>query len=711
MDMLNDFSSLQFPSTHSYGIVAEQSTFDMGTQEVELPSLPSMEVDDFTTPGSVASYVGNSTASPIPSHGTPSARRPPFEAITQQMVTPDSRQLYDAASSFIPADSAPGTCLFAGGELDRIRAARAMMQQETESRRPEYLHRNSLSIAAVGPNAGIAESPMKGRRIELFGFTETSEESFEERLMAGGYVGYGSTRGATDPPTTPVKSLNELLATSAPAATIKPEDSEDVDETVLDERARRKRRRLQAFKSGRPKSKALLHPVELDGTGRVLIDLFVPEKVEPNEQPETPKRKGGRRRKPRPKGARAPPGHAPTGEPGLHWPDEKFPWSVRTSERKEVERMEEADNLKWVAVYLDSDASEDEDDEEPVLPLPSHIMSFDIPPLPFPPGRGRGKSIPQPEAARRNVIIPSDPADARAALLAKGSVRKLLMARREEVMSICICGSGDDGRYQVQCDDCQRWYHLQCLGIGSPDDLGPEEQSWFCYACVDDGRGRALPRHHEEPTFVNDDRGAYTSKRDDPLFYDGVSYARSPTPSASHPPTTPTPRRDPPTRAGSYAEPRTPTPSHRDADSRVRVYETPTVSQEGIFDPSSTPSRGIRQKEGSGTWDRARYGGPFTPYAGGAPAANHGAYTTPTGRAAPLTTPNTRATMSLPRYARFSGQYVPASAGYDDTPINHSAARPAAVRSTRAAVESPSTGRESRRVDVVDEGLPSLRPA
>jgi hypothetical protein len=51
------------------------------------------------------------------------------------------------------------------------------------------------------PPSGIAETPIKGRRMELWGFQETSKESFEERLMAGGYGGYGST--APERATTP----------------------------------------------------------------------------------------------------------------------------------------------------------------------------------------------------------------------------------------------------------------------------------------------------------------------------------------------------------------------------------------------------------------------------------------------------------------------------------------------------------------------------
>lgn len=39
-------------------------------------------------------------------------------------------------------------------------------------------------------NVGITDSPAKGRRLKLF--QETSEESFEESLMAGGYGRYVS---------------------------------------------------------------------------------------------------------------------------------------------------------------------------------------------------------------------------------------------------------------------------------------------------------------------------------------------------------------------------------------------------------------------------------------------------------------------------------------------------------------------------------------
>jgi hypothetical protein len=79
--------------------------------------------------------------------------------------------------------------------------------QGAESRRPEYLKRSKRSLFESDPSSieggeidvdisssvGITVSPNKGRRLKLF--QETSEESFEESLMAGGY---GRYVGASD---------------------------------------------------------------------------------------------------------------------------------------------------------------------------------------------------------------------------------------------------------------------------------------------------------------------------------------------------------------------------------------------------------------------------------------------------------------------------------------------------------------------------------
>lgn len=94
----------------------------------------------------------------------------------------------------------------AAGEMEHIRRIlkedRQMRIHDTEKRRPEYLKRTKRTLSEADPSTldhegkirdpgsaiGIMESPNKGRRLKLF--QETSEESFEESLMAGGYGRY-----------------------------------------------------------------------------------------------------------------------------------------------------------------------------------------------------------------------------------------------------------------------------------------------------------------------------------------------------------------------------------------------------------------------------------------------------------------------------------------------------------------------------------------
>jgi len=102
----------------------------------------------------------------------------------------------------------------------------------------------------------------------------------------------------------------------------------------------------------------------------------------------------------------------------------------------------------------------------------------------------------------QKIFIPSDPADARTALLSKRSVHAVAARRRLHMKPfadgdgediICICHGRDDGRELVQCDDCRTWYHLECLGIKEIADLG---HPWYCHNCV------TLRLPISEPTFA-----------------------------------------------------------------------------------------------------------------------------------------------------------------------------------------------------------------
>ncbi|KAI0283851.1 hypothetical protein BC826DRAFT_973571 [Russula brevipes] len=510
----------------------------------------------------------------------------------------------------LPTSPHPPPARPAGGEIARIRAdeasARAAQERLTEARRPDYMKRIARGDgqdSADVPGLGIAETPIKGRRIELWGFQETSEESFEERLMAGGYGGYGST--APERATTPPASSRALEWATPSRQDDAPPDG------PIDEREARKRRRLEAFRRVQTRAKPSLHPVVVEGKGRVLLDVGaeeVSELLEELQSSTAGKRRGGKKRRrggPGSRGGKARPIREEVKPPRIRegaplaWPDEEFPWNVRTHERRELEAAEEADRMRWIRRFLDEDSevasSEDSAQDEDVLMRESD------------PRPGRGKMVPLPNrdgTSFQKTFVPSDPADARAALLSKQSVRAVAARRRLHTQPsakgdgddiLCICRGRDDGRELVQCDDCRMWYHLECLGITDIAELGREEDPWYCHNCVTLMNG--LPM--SEPTFAPAEEVTPLRRRRDPLFFEALQ-------PHGHTPTTP---KTNPSRAsavegytrsslGSRNGPQTPRNSSGLAE-RVRVYTTPGGDERifhdlSPFDPASTPSRGVR---------------------------------------------------------------------------------------------------------------------
>lgn len=108
-----------------------------------------------------------------------------------------------------PPVSPPTQTKIPGGEMERLRQEKLTQIHELESRRPDYLKRMKRTLAESEAadddtsaadiqrfsSIGITETPNKGRRLKLF--QETSEESFEESLMAGGYGRYVCYRHAS----------------------------------------------------------------------------------------------------------------------------------------------------------------------------------------------------------------------------------------------------------------------------------------------------------------------------------------------------------------------------------------------------------------------------------------------------------------------------------------------------------------------------------
>jgi len=535
-----------------------------------------------------------------------------------------------------------------GGEMHRIRlqaaADQAARQHETEARRPDYLirsHRPSLEfdfdnfempeppIDSANPNLGVTESPVKGRRIALF--QETSEESFEQSLLAGGYPRYGNTPAYSEPQT-PVDSKGksilsqkamDWLSQSTPAGPGVASSSTEIEtDWVPSEKEIKKRKRMVAFEEATTPSRPL-YPLVVEGHGRLLYN--VPLEGIPLGEPEAPpaKKRGKIGRK---KGkasanlatpkknsqASSEPAHEDAAVPRPNWPDEQFPWSMRAQERAQTSQREHAEKMRIIERYFDRNSDEDSDDEDQTLGPPVHTEDPDEE-LPIRRGRGKWAGLKEnpndPEVKNPSrIFLPCDPGDARAALISKRSIRKWRYARMQrrqkekEEEIVCICHGKDDGRELVQCDECRTWYHLRCIGIRNVSDLGNEDDPWYCERCLDLPIPSSDPA--AEPTFVpTDERPSRSASRDN-LFFPS-SLQASPTGPLVPPqaPKTPTRARDRtestfPSRSSFADSSRGPTTPMSSAHS-PHIYQTPTIfddpnTDESPFDPTSTPSRGIK---------------------------------------------------------------------------------------------------------------------
>ncbi|KAJ8521757.1 hypothetical protein ONZ45_g1598 [Pleurotus djamor] len=539
----------------------------------------------------------------------------------------------------------------AGGELDRINQARRQDQlvqaQEAETRRPEYLKRVKRSISEVdlpteeedrllGAGVGITESPQKGRRLKLF--QETSEESFEESLMAGGYGRYRTAEWVRQPQPLPSPHL------AGPSNVVSLLEAE----AAPTEQDLQKKRRLDAFRgspSRRSATKTTLQIINLEGGGRALVEAPAEPEVHPPPEASPAKKRTATRRKKK--------GAVPDSEviakeelvavlaasqasavDGPNWLDSEFPWKLRTDERTQMQQLEEQEKMKWIERFLDRD-TDDEDAEggEATIQV-EYQESWDSKGDEKPDGYrpGRGKWVPlnvdpyeQSADTRRKAFFPTDPADARAALLAKRSIRALSFRQQlrqrdanpnaddEEVL--CVCHGGDDGRELVQCDSCQTWYHLQCIGIKDISELGREEDPWFCRNCEEEKASNGSDDIDmadvlaSEPTFVpSEDEPIHARRTSRPSpFFHTPGPEDSPMPPWSMPRTPTRSRQSDNQDIGSGMSSSTwvyssrPGPSTpRQSAHSTKLYTTPISTstpyryEESPFDPTSTPSRGIK---------------------------------------------------------------------------------------------------------------------
>ena len=621
--------------------------------------------------------IGDRTAKKSPSHDLR-----PIQITDVCCPLPDSSTAATAvmtSSISTPPTSPPqkplSSVVNVGGETERIRRAlkedRLMRINDTEKRRPEYLKRMKRTLSEAedsfsfdhegrisdrGVTVGVMESPNKGRRLKLF--QETSEESFEESLMAGGYGRY-----VCELPShlsTHANVINQrtsdwvrqpqplsLDATAIPGSSSSVVAAlENVEDENLNEKELKKRKRLAAFRSEPSRGGSKLCAVELEGKGRVLIDIPAEDHSVPESPEASPskKRTGSRRKK---KGAEmASAGKKVFGFFGNvddtlvkpNWPDSEFPWRLRTEERVEIAKAEQEERLRWIERFLDRDSDDDEDakfvpkvddqeaDEDESIPKSKWDTAYEYESeRPTAMKIGRGKMVPllaypvddtRNHLTVRRTVFPSDPADARVALLSKKTVRTLSYRQQrryrdgedDEDEVVCICNGKDDGRELVQCDDCQTWYHLHCIGIKSIAELGREEDPWFCRGCIARCRSPSTEPENfvvREPTLVPTDSDTHRHRSEDMPFYQPPLH-ESPNWHPSRMPKTPTRvvyNSHPESNHSlswidsDSSRPGPSTPRHN--TQTVGVFATPGPFDvynlvESPFDPTSTPSRGLK---------------------------------------------------------------------------------------------------------------------
>ncbi|KAJ7592980.1 hypothetical protein C8J56DRAFT_486890 [Mycena floridula] len=311
-------------------------------------------------------------------------------------------------------------------------------------------------------------------------FQVTSDESFEESLMAGGYGRYKTADWDRQP------SLLVETNTAGPSLSgimdmVRVVEEPVAPSTPITEKELRKRRRLAAFartasedsyKENEPNSAGRLRAIELDGKGRVLIDpssLSFSSSSISFIKPDLPAK-----RRPRAKKGEA----IDLSDQRIpDWPDDVFPWVLRNQVRILEEREEEERRMKRIEQYFDGDSDGDEDQPPPGTYSDVELATLAEWGVIYVQGQPVRKVVRRHNIGRFTNLKPLP--DAQLAILSLyqkrlrtsemavdevDDVSESLEAEPQAVDEIiCSCQGNDDGREIIRCSGCQFPFHLECV--------------------------------------------------------------------------------------------------------------------------------------------------------------------------------------------------------------------------------------------------------
>ncbi|KAG8963989.1 hypothetical protein FRC03_002327 [Tulasnella sp. 419] len=194
---------------------------------------------------------------------------------------------------------------------------------------------------------------------------------------------------------------------------------------------------------------------------------------------------------------------------GSHWPDSQFPWSLNDQQRKAERKRLRNEKMKLVERFLDRDTDDSlSDDEEDSVMTANDEDSMeeggmvhkarDLSALGHDAPENQNDTLmparPYLDDTTPDLVVPSDPGDARYAFASRRDIRAQLFQskrRREESTEdseddgpvACICREPEDGRRMVRCDGCRSWFHQICVDILDENQL---DDFWYCWKCSRD---------------------------------------------------------------------------------------------------------------------------------------------------------------------------------------------------------------------------------
>lgn len=76
-----------------------------------------------------------------------------------------------------------------------------------------------------------------------------------------------------------------------------------------------------------------------------------------------------------------------------------------------------------------------------------------------------------------------------------------LQLLRDRSVLYCICCKPYDNRAMIACDQCDEWYHFDCINL-----LGPPPETFFCPACHPNNGEKSVSlarSEHDEDRYVH----------------------------------------------------------------------------------------------------------------------------------------------------------------------------------------------------------------